>query len=68
MTRQPVADVVLRTGAAYPMAPDRQVWRAMAIADGRIVAVSPERSGLDDLGRRRPAGLAHVVGDRLGAT
>jgi predicted amidohydrolase YtcJ len=41
------ADLVVRGGAIYAMDPPRNVYRAVAIAGGRIVAVSSDANGLN---------------------
>ena len=43
------ADQVIRAGAMYSMAEDRKVYRAIAIRDEWIVAVSEDPHGLDGL-------------------
>src|SRR6266704_5254540 len=42
-----LADLVIRAGAIYSMAQDRKVYRAIAIRDEWIVAVSEDPHGLD---------------------
>jgi predicted amidohydrolase YtcJ len=42
-------DVVIRAGAIYSMAPNRAVYRAIAIRDEWILAVSEDTHGLDTL-------------------
>jgi predicted amidohydrolase YtcJ len=42
-------EVVIRAGAIYSMAPNRAVYRAMAIRDEWILAVSEDPHGLDGL-------------------
>src|SRR5712691_1784005 len=54
-----LADLVIRAGAIYSMAQDRKVYRAIAIRDEWIVAVSEDPHGLDGL---ITAGT-HVVDD-----
>lgn len=44
-----LADRVIRAGAIYSMAADRQVYRAIAIRGEWIVAVSEDPHGLDGL-------------------
>jgi predicted amidohydrolase YtcJ len=44
-----LADSVIRAGAIYSMADDRKVYRAIAIRDEWIVAVSEDPHGLDGL-------------------
>src|SRR5215467_12140879 len=44
-----LADSVIRTGAMYSMAADRSVYRAIALRDEWIVAVSEDPHGLDGL-------------------
>src|SRR5215470_8862371 len=44
-----LADSIIRAGAIYSMAEDRNVYRAMAIRDQWIVAVSHDSHGLDGL-------------------
>jgi predicted amidohydrolase YtcJ len=44
-----IADMVLRVRRAYAMTPDRRVYRAVAIRDGRIMAADRNRDGLDSL-------------------
>ncbi len=44
-----LADSVIRAGAIYSMAEDRKVYRAIAIRDEWIVAVSEDPHGLDGL-------------------
>jgi predicted amidohydrolase YtcJ len=44
-----LADCVIRAGAIYSMAADRKVYRAIAIRDEWIVAVSEDQHGLDGL-------------------
>jgi predicted amidohydrolase YtcJ len=44
-----LADLVIRAGAIYSMTDDRAIYRAIAIRDDRIVAVSTDPHGLDDL-------------------
>ena len=44
-----LADQVIRAGAVYSMAADRKVYRAIAIRDEWIVAVSEDPHGLDGL-------------------
>ena len=41
-----VADVIIRAGAIYSMAADRRIFRAIAIRDEWIVAVSEDPHGL----------------------
>lgn len=43
------ADMLLRVGTAYAMTSDRSAYAAIAIRDGRIVAVDRSRDGLDAL-------------------
>lgn len=40
---------LIRAGAIYSMAPDRAVYRAIAVQDERIVALAAARDGLDSL-------------------
>jgi predicted amidohydrolase YtcJ len=54
-----LADQVIRAGAIYSMAEHSAVYRAMAIRDEWIVAVSPDPHGLDAL----IANGTHVVDD-----
>jgi predicted amidohydrolase YtcJ len=44
-----LADIVIRAGAIYSMAADRAVYRAIALRDEWIVAVSHDPHGLDGL-------------------
>jgi hypothetical protein len=44
-----LADTLIRAGAIYSMAQDRNVYRAIAIRDEWIVAVSQDPHGLDSL-------------------
>src|SRR5215467_14414194 len=44
-----LADSVIRAGAMYSMAADRSIYRALAIRDEWIVAVSEDPHGLDGL-------------------
>jgi predicted amidohydrolase YtcJ len=44
-----LADQVIRAGAIYSMAPNRNVYRAIALRDEWIVAVSEDPHGLDGL-------------------
>ena len=44
-----LADLVIRAGAIYSMAQDRNVYQAIAIRDEWIVAVSEDSHGLDGL-------------------
>src|SRR6516225_562848 len=44
-----LADTVIRAGAMYSMAADRKVYRAIALRDEWIVAVSEDPHGLDGL-------------------
>jgi len=48
-TRPRLADLVIRAGAIYSMASDRAMYRAVALRDEWIVAVSSDPHGLDDL-------------------
>lgn len=49
ITTPRLADVVIRAGAIYSMTPDRMVYRAIALRDEWVVAVSPDAHGLDEL-------------------
>jgi predicted amidohydrolase YtcJ len=44
-----LADLIIRAGAIYSMAADHAVYRAIAVRDERIVAVSSDPHGLDGL-------------------
>jgi predicted amidohydrolase YtcJ len=44
-----LADRLIRAGTIYSMAPDRHVYRAIALRDQWIVAVSEDPHGLDGL-------------------
>src|SRR5215472_16933728 len=44
-----LADKIIRAGAIYSMAQDRKVYRAIALRDEWIVAVSEDPHGLDGL-------------------
>src|SRR6516165_9083609 len=55
-----LADVVIRAGAIYSMAPNRTIYRAIALRDERVVAVSADANGLDAL----IVGGTHVLDDR----
>ena len=69
-----LADLVIRAGAIYSMAQDRDVYQAIAIHDEWIVAVSLDPNGLDGLigaggfpldphhlsDRRSPVAAAHL--------
>jgi predicted amidohydrolase YtcJ len=44
-----LADSIIRAGAIYSMATDRKVYRAIALRDEWIVAVSEDLHGLDGL-------------------
>jgi predicted amidohydrolase YtcJ len=44
-----LADLIIRAGRIYSMAPDRRVFRALAVRDEWIVAVSEDPHGLDGL-------------------
>src|SRR5262249_15758103 len=44
-----LADLVIRAGAIYSMAEDRKVYKAIALRDEWIVAVSEAADGLDSL-------------------
>jgi hypothetical protein len=44
-----LADLVIRAGRIYTMASDRAVGTSMAVRDGRIIAVSRDADGLDEL-------------------
>jgi predicted amidohydrolase YtcJ len=44
-----LADKIIRAGAIYSMAEDRNVYRSIAIRDEWIVAVSQDPHGLDGL-------------------
>ncbi len=44
-----LTDLVIRAGTIYSMAPDRKVYRAIAIRDEWIVAISEDSHGLDGL-------------------
>jgi predicted amidohydrolase YtcJ len=44
-----LADLVIRAGTIYSMAPDRRVYRALAVRDEWIVAASEEPHDLDGL-------------------
>ena len=44
-----LADSVIRAGTIYTMTADRGVYRAIAIRDGWIVAISADPHGLDGL-------------------
>src|SRR5215472_17524685 len=44
-----LADKIIRAGAIYSMAEDRKVYRAIALRDEWIVAVSEDPHGLDGL-------------------
>ncbi|HLZ59551.1 MAG TPA: amidohydrolase, partial [Ktedonosporobacter sp.] len=44
-----LADLIIRAGAIYAMTPERQVFRAIAVRDEWIVAVSEDPHGLDSL-------------------
>jgi len=48
-TRPRLADLVIRAGAIYSMASDHAMYRAVALRDEWIVAVSSDPHGLDDL-------------------
>jgi predicted amidohydrolase YtcJ len=44
-----LTDCVLRAGAVYSMAADRNIYRAIALRDEWIVAVSADPHGIDGL-------------------
>ena len=46
---QCLADTVIRCATAYSMAASRAIYQAVAVRDDQIVAVSPDRHGLDAL-------------------
>ena len=44
-----LVDLIIRAGAIYSMAANRKVYRAIALRDEWIVAVSEDPHGLDNL-------------------
>jgi len=58
-TKPRLADIVIRAGAIHSMAADRASYRAIALRDEWIVAVSPDPHGLDDLATQG----THVLDD-----